>query len=54
MYARSARAALEKIVAWDFERIVIAHGDLIEHDARAVARCAWRHHLPQATEGVRA
>jgi hypothetical protein len=50
----AARAALERIVAWDFERIVIAHGDLIEHDAKAVARRAWRRHLPQATEEVRA
>jgi hypothetical protein len=37
-----ARAALEKIVAWDFERSVIAHVDLIEHEAKAVARRAWR------------
>lgn len=44
-----ARAALGLIVTWDFERIVIAHGDLIERDAKAVARRAWRHHLPQTT-----
>lgn len=37
-----ARAALERILAWDFERVVIAHGDLIEHDAKAVLRRAWR------------
>lgn len=36
-----ARAALKKIIAWDFDRIVIAHGDLIERDAKAVARRAW-------------
>ena len=41
----SAGAALQRILAWDFERIVIAHGDLIEHDARAVARRAWGRHL---------
>jgi len=46
----AARAALEKIVAWDFERIVIAHGDLIEHDAKAVAQRAWRRHLPQTID----
>jgi hypothetical protein len=50
----AGRAALERIVAWDFERIVIAHGDLIERDAKAVARRAWRRHLPHAPEGVRA
>jgi hypothetical protein len=47
-----ARAALQKIVTWDFERIVIAHGDLIEHDAKAVARRAWRRHLPQAADAT--
>lgn len=38
----AARAALERILAWDFGRVVIAHGDLIEHDAKAVLRRAWR------------
>lgn len=36
------RAMLETILSWDFERIVLAHGDLIEHDAKAIARRAWR------------
>lgn len=48
-----AREALERIVAWDFERIVIAHGDLIEHEAKAVTQRAWRRHLSQATKGLR-
>ena len=43
----AARAALERILAWSFERVVIAHGDLIEHDAKDVLRQAWR-----ATLGV--
>lgn len=38
---RAARDSLERILAWDFDRIVIAHGDLIEHDAKAKARQAW-------------
>lgn len=38
----AARKSLERILAWDFERIVIAHGDLIETDAPLVARTAWR------------
>lgn len=38
----AARAALEGILAWDFERVVIAHGDLIERDAKAILRSAWR------------
>ncbi|MEO7037508.1 MAG: DUF4336 domain-containing protein [Polyangiaceae bacterium] len=48
-----AGSAFQQIVAWDFERIVIAHGDLIERDAKAIARRAWRSHLPPATESVR-
>jgi hypothetical protein len=50
----SARAALEKIVAWDFERIVIAHGDLIERDAKTIARRAWRRYLLPTTESISA
>ena len=38
----AARVALERILAWDFERVVIAHGDLVERDAKAVLRRAWR------------
>ena len=43
----AARAALATIVAWDFQRIVIAHGDLIEQDAKIVARRTWRNFLPR-------
>jgi hypothetical protein len=39
---RAARESLERVLAWDFERIVISHGDLIDHDAKDVARRAWR------------
>lgn len=38
----AARLALERVLAWDFERVVIAHGHLIERDAKAVLRHAWR------------
>jgi len=38
---RAARESLERILAWDFERIVISHGDLINHHAKEVARRAW-------------
>ena len=37
-----SREALERILAWDFDRVVIAHGDLIERDAKSVLRRAWR------------
>jgi hypothetical protein len=39
---QAACKSLERILAWDFERIVISHGDLIEHNAKDVARRAWR------------
>lgn len=39
---KAARASLLRILLWDFERIILAHGDLIESDARQVAGKAWR------------
>lgn len=36
-----ARASLEKILAWDFDRIVIAHGELQERDGRAVLAAGY-------------
>jgi hypothetical protein len=38
----TVRACLERALAWDFERVVLAHGDLIVDDARAVVEHAWR------------
>lgn len=37
----AARRSLERILAWDFVRIITAHGNLIESDARQKAREAW-------------
>lgn len=37
----AARESLERILAWDFERVVLAHGDCIEAAARARLREAW-------------
>ncbi|MBW2421607.1 MAG: DUF4336 domain-containing protein [Deltaproteobacteria bacterium] len=37
----AARECLERILGWDFERVVIAHGDCIEEDAHARLREAW-------------
>lgn len=39
---KAVRASLERILAWDFDRIVLSHGDLIELDAKAIARKAWK------------
>jgi len=37
----AAAESLRRILAWDFRQIVIAHGDLIERDAHAIAAAAW-------------
>ena len=38
----AARKSLKKILEWDFEKIVLAHGDLIETDAKETAIRAWK------------
>lgn len=47
---QAARISLEKILAWDFERIVLAHGDLITSDAKAIAREAWEKPLKDGSD----
>ena len=37
----AAKASLKRILAWDFKRIILAHGDLVETDARQMAETAW-------------
>ncbi len=39
---KAAARSLRRILNWDFERIILAHGDLIENNAKAVATKAWR------------
>ena len=39
------KAGLEKILSWDFERIIIAHGNLIETNAKSVLMKAWENVL---------
>ena len=39
------RKALETILSWDFERIILAHGNLIDRDAKAIAARAWENVL---------
>jgi len=40
---RAARESLERILAWDFDRVVIAHGDVLETGGREALRrgYAW-------------
>jgi hypothetical protein len=37
----AARASLERMLAWEFERIVLAHGNPIERDAMETLRAAY-------------
>jgi hypothetical protein len=37
----AAAKSLRRILAWDFQRIVLSHGDLIDQDAHDVAAKAW-------------
>ena len=41
----AARKSLMRILNWDFERIIISHGDLVEENAKEVAFHAWRRPL---------
>jgi hypothetical protein len=36
------KGGLEKILAWEAERIILAHGELIEGNVDSVLRSAWR------------
>lgn len=35
---QAARASLDRILAWDFDRVIIAHGEIIERDAKTQVR----------------
>ncbi|HKM61791.1 MAG TPA: DUF4336 domain-containing protein [Acidisphaera sp.] len=40
---KAARASLDRLLQWPFERVVVAHGDIIRQDAREAVRdgMAW-------------
>ena len=35
---QAARQSLERILAWDFDRVVVAHGDVLENGGRDALR----------------
>lgn len=37
----AARESLQKILQWDFNTIILSHGDVIEHNAKEAALRAW-------------
>jgi hypothetical protein len=47
---RAARESLERILAWDFDRVVVAHGDVLESGGREALRQGYAWLL--ASEGV--
>lgn len=36
------REGMARILAWDFDRVILSHGDLITRDARSIVARAWR------------
>jgi len=36
------REGMERVLAWDFERVILSHGDIITRDAKAIVTQAWR------------
>lgn len=36
------REGMERILAWDFERVILSHGDIITRDAKRIVAEAWR------------
>jgi hypothetical protein len=39
---RAARRALDRLLAWDFDRAIIAHGELLDREPHEAIREAWR------------
>jgi len=37
----AARAVLERVLSWDFDRIVVAHGQVLEHGGREALRSGY-------------
>lgn len=38
---QAARASLEAILAWDFDRVIVSHGDVLEHGGHAAFETAF-------------
>jgi hypothetical protein len=35
-------AFLNRLLSWDFDRVILAHGAMIDSGAKPAAECAWR------------
>ncbi len=40
--ARALRSSIDQILGWDFDRVTVAHGDVLEVDGREAFRTAFR------------
>jgi hypothetical protein len=38
---KAARASLERILDWEFDRVIVSHGEVLEHDGRAAVEKAY-------------
>jgi hypothetical protein len=47
----ATRGSFQRILSWDFDRVILAHGDLIERDAREIFRRAYAWALGQRRAG---
>jgi len=41
-HKKAVRASLERILEWDFDKVIVSHGDLIDVNAKNIVREAWR------------
>jgi hypothetical protein len=39
---RTARASRDRILRWDFDRVIVAHGDIVESGGKAALQKAFR------------
>jgi hypothetical protein len=33
---------LQRLQTWDFDRVILAHGEIIDRGAKPAIECAWR------------
>ena len=43
---RAARESLERILAWDFDRIIVSHGEVLESGGHEILRRGYSWLLP--------
>ncbi len=47
----AAARSLQRILDWDFDTIILSHGDIIEENAKQVAIRAWQKPLAAGSRG---